>query len=595
MTTCPDRPTGPDPPRIDFQHKGPVQWLAPGVLVRTGREVGLSSVFARFADKREQQAVISMPPIAPPVERSMWLDYVADLGDGFSATATIASLLSEPALDVMVPPSGPGEEPSERRLERGSIMVMGGDEVYPFANAQEYEDRTLGPYRAVHPCSVDEPPDLYAVPGNHDWYDGLTSFLRIFGQGRPLGVWHTAQLRSYFAVQLPARWWLLGIDIQLDTYIDSPQLEFFTNLAVEHFEEGDAVILCSAKPSWVEASEEKPLAYDTLAYFERSVVQAHGANVRLSLTGDEHHYARYVNRAEGDHKITAGGGGAYLSATHHLPAALTLPPVGSRVTVTTRRTYEHEIAYPAIDRSKALRWQIFARIWTNPTFVILPALIYGLLALGITRWGRALAGFDAFKNRIPNPTGIVTGLVVILALMVFTKEKTWSWPGRTIGVVHGVLQLLVALPVVFVALRLPAASWSPIDDGWLRDPVALVLAVVLGAFIGTMLFAAYLALADTQGSFGVNSNELFAAMAIADHKCFLRLYLDHVSGDLTIYPIKVERSPTWRFNIAPAGTQLPPEAPWFVPSAKIGYELIEPPITIGHAPQPVPPVPPVRP
>lgn len=587
MTTCPDRPTGPEPPGLDFRRKASVQWLSPKVLLATGREVGLSSVFARFADKREQQAVIPMPPIVPPTGTSLWLDYVADLGDGFDATATVASLLSEPALEVTLPPPRPGDEPVSATLHRGSILVMGGDEVYPFADSKEYEDRTLGPYRAVHPCSVDEPPQLYAIPGNHDWYDGLTSFLRIFGQNRPVGVWKTAQRRSYFAVQLPARWWLLGIDVQLDTYIDGPQLDYFTALAKEHFQEGDAVILCSAKPSWVEAGEEKPLAYDTLAYFERAVIRDHRANIRLSLTGDLHHYARYVNAEEGDQKITAGGGGAYLAATHHLPGSLVLPPVGSRVTVTTRRTYHRKACYPPVERSKALRWHIFGRIWRNRGFVALPALIYALLALGVTRWGDGVDSYSEYWRRILNPLGIVTAVAVVVVLAGFTKEKTWAWPGRLVGVLHAVVQLAVAFGVVLLIVRAVAASWSPVRGSFLRDPVALGLLVVVGGALGTLVFAAYLCFADSQGSFGVNSNELFAGMALDDHKCFVRLHLDHGTGALTVYPVKIDRVPRWRFNEAAGGEPLPLEAPWFVPDRAVDYTLLEPPITISHDPGPV--------
>ena len=43
-----------------------------------------------------------------------------------------------------------------------------------------------GSDRAAHPT-------VYAIPGNHDWYDGLTGFLRQFGQDRWLGGWRTHQ------------------------------------------------------------------------------------------------------------------------------------------------------------------------------------------------------------------------------------------------------------------------------------------------------------------------------------------------------------------------------------------------------------------
>src|SRR6185437_6806056 len=44
--------------------------------------------------------------------------------------------------------------------ERGRILVMGGDQVYPVPNAAEYENRMLGPYQAALPCVLGEGPEL---------------------------------------------------------------------------------------------------------------------------------------------------------------------------------------------------------------------------------------------------------------------------------------------------------------------------------------------------------------------------------------------------------------------------------------------------
>ena len=138
----------------------------------------------------------------------MWLDHVADLGDGFDPTYTVARLLAADAVEVD-PPEGTQGAPLH--LPRGRLLVLGGDEVYPTPSSTGYEDRTKGPYRAaLPPGAVDPAPFLVALPGNHDWYDGLTAFLRLFAQRRPLGGWRTAQTRSYFAVELPQRWWLVG-------------------------------------------------------------------------------------------------------------------------------------------------------------------------------------------------------------------------------------------------------------------------------------------------------------------------------------------------------------------------------------------------
>ena len=99
-------------------------------------------------------------------------------------------------------------------------------------------------------------PHLFAIPGNHDWYDGLTSFTRLFTQRSWIGAWRTRQRRSYFALRLSDRWWLWATDIQFDTYIDGPQLEYFRKASAD-LKDGHRVILATAKPSWV-GGEARP-------------------------------------------------------------------------------------------------------------------------------------------------------------------------------------------------------------------------------------------------------------------------------------------------------------------------------------------------
>src|SRR4029453_5190986 len=98
-------------------------------------------------------------------------------------------------------------------LPRGRILVLGGDEVYPVASPEGYDHRLEGPRGAPLPLTAPPPAHLYPPPGNHGWFDGLTGFMRLFGQGRWIGGWRTHQTRSYFAAQLPHRWGLWGGEI----------------------------------------------------------------------------------------------------------------------------------------------------------------------------------------------------------------------------------------------------------------------------------------------------------------------------------------------------------------------------------------------
>src|SRR5204862_7153726 len=115
-----------------------------------------------------------------------------------------------------------------------------------------------------------------------------------------------------------------------DTYIDDVQLQYFADLKIGP---GDKVVLLTAKPSWIAAIDGRvePPTWKYLNFFEERMVRDTGARLALTITGDRHHYARYEPTGEGADaaptRLTAGGGGAYLSPTHTLPEALDLKPL----------------------------------------------------------------------------------------------------------------------------------------------------------------------------------------------------------------------------------------------------------------------------
>ncbi|SCL17002.1 hypothetical protein GA0074694_1852 [Micromonospora inyonensis] len=556
----PRRPRSTEPRELGFTPRRAVPWLAPFLLISTGIRTLLAMFFGAYLDKRELQNAFSdgvFRQVGP--DGGLWLDYVADLGDGFDATYSVAYLIAQPELEV-----------DGHRLPRAQALVMGGDQVYPSAGYEAYEDRCKGPYQAALPLATPGGPTLFAVPGNHDWYDGLTAFLRLFVRSRDqyFGGWRTEQSRSYFAVELPADWWLFGLDDQSGSYLDDPQLTYFETAAARLGPQS-RVILAVPAPTWVRAVDT-PTAYDSLDYFIRTVVAPTGATVRLVITGDLHHYARYAGPDR--QLVTCGGGGAYLYPTHKLPERIEVPP---RDTLARRASHSepYDLAgrYPDAARSRRYGWGIFGRLpFRNPGFAALLGTLHTLLMLAMA--GVAANRADSVEQRLFSVPLMAMLLVTVLGAGFFAKPPSASGKRHSrhwiLGITHGLAHVALAAAGTWVWLQLPFYHWP-----WPLPVVAA--AVVYGPVIGLVaseLTAAYLLVA---GSFGVNVNELFAGQGIEDAKSFLRLRIDP-DGTLTIYPIAVDRvSRRWQVN-----PDQSPTASWLVPDAPLAPRLAEPPVTL---------------
>jgi hypothetical protein len=241
----------------DYVQRAPVQWFSPTTAIQTLVRVVRSEV---QIDYREIQACQGDQPsfsyTGDEQTGEMWVDYLADTGDGWNATFSVFSSLWKKAITVT-------HEGQTYHTKRGSVLLMGGDEVYPFGSNTHYMERLVGPMEAAAPrdtgwsrlknrlqnrqhkkgalsradwdkygdsfderlrCLADGmggpnangSPDTFAVAGNHDWYDGLVSFCRLFCEQRMLGGWNTRQTRSYFVVSLSHGWWVVGVDIRLN-------------------------------------------------------------------------------------------------------------------------------------------------------------------------------------------------------------------------------------------------------------------------------------------------------------------------------------------------------------------------------------------
>jgi hypothetical protein len=586
--TPPPRPITLDRSQLRFAPERAVRWYSPGVLTGSGLHVGLTSVFGSFLDKRELQA--RKPPTIDTThadDDDVWIDYTADTGDGFPATMTVASQLARRSVTVDV-------DDAPRELPRGNLLVLGGDEVYPTASADNYENRLEGPFRAALPWTVRDHPALYAIPGNHDWYDGLTGFLRLFTQQRWIGGWTTRQNRSYFAVKLPHHWWLWGIDIQLDMFVDEPQLEFFASV-LDDCEPGDRLILATPVPTWTELEQDSQ-AYRNLAFIERTLLRPRGVELKLTVAGDRHHYTRYTHRASSaepddargpTHKITSGGGGAFLHPTHDLKREVEI--VVDPDDPTDRAAYTMEAAYPDVRRS---RWQALRALelpWRNRSFIFVPALLsvallwtnqFGLRSLGGTDETFAAAGErwgwnDLFVGLFRNPVSAVTVIGVLFALFGFARTPPWVH-GRgpriaarlAMASVHTAAQVAAITAVALASISL--AAWLA-DGAWFTI-LASVTDFALGGIVGSLVVGLYLAAANAIPGVRAHGNETFAAARITRFKNFLRMHLDP-EGRLTVYAIGIDRVVhDWK----PDPANGDPEAAWLVPEdEQIRLHLIE--------------------
>lgn len=551
-----------------------VAWYDPRQLARTGVNVAVSTIFGRNADYRITEALVlpsqddvfgdeaGEPADADGIYdystgKEMWIDYVADTGDGWNSTYAVAHHVSRQELNVQ----GLNEP-----IPRGRVLIFGGDEVYPTANRQVYRERLIDPYEAALPKTEPPNPHVFAIPGNHDWYDSLVSFTRLFCSRRWFGGWQTRQSRSYFALKLPHGWWLVGTDVQLDHDIDVPQVRYFKHVAGT-MSKGDRIILCTAEPHWIYAKVygkyDKEINENNLAFLENKVFC--NQEIAAYLSGDLHHYRRHATDA-GLQKITAGGGGAFLHPTH-----------GADVTELADG-YRLKKAFPPFSESKKLTWKNLGFLFLNPWFGCVTALLYTLTCwsvmanlgrFGIHQWRPAVK--TAIATSIANPTAVFWILLVWGGFLMFTDVHS-KWYRIVAGSLHGSAHVLCTFFIGWGATYVGVNCF-----GWpFKTPRQLLLAgliiFVLGWIVGSIVMGVYLLV--SLNFFKRHQNEAFSAIASPDWKNFLKLRIDP-NGGLTIFPIGIRRvARKWKRSSGVGATYESNDPRATLP------ELIEPPISI---------------
>jgi hypothetical protein len=564
------------PPDIHDRKTYPnmTRWFDPLLLCKLLLNVVTSGMFGRYADRRLMIAALDTVDTETLMDRARaaklpvnangeaWFDFVADLGDGFDSTYAIAYLLGQKSLKV-----------DELDLPRGDALVFGSDEVYPVASADAYHNQFGAPYAFANPDPAPHSSEgipAYAIPGNHDWYDGLEMFLAFFTRERPwhFGAWRTRQRRSYFALQLTDLWWLWCTDIQLADNMDQPQADYFTKIAGQ-MPEGSRIIIASAEPGWLYTKSNRT-SFEILDYAGWIARNAHrNLTVPLLLSGDTHHYSRYATD-KGVQYLVSGGGGAFLHPTHQLADEIEFEFAGTPSKLSLKRDpatnqpSKNEACYPSRAESKKL---VSKNIWfpiTNWDFSILMGLIYWIFSVGISLRN----SLDAY---------IIIAAIFVWAFVGYTRRQERSDTAVVYG--SGFLQGL-AHTLVVIWLTQHAIAWNAGHfqngawwDVWLWLTALLFEVGVPGGIIGGGIFG--LNLLVTCRFFKINTNDAFSALRLDTYKNFLRIRIK--GNEMTIYPIGLDAVPS-RDGWAPNAKGTP--GPVLMPRAPLVPHLIEQPIII---------------
>jgi hypothetical protein len=244
--------------------------------------------------------------------------------------------------------------PLEKCGEDTDFMFISSDVIYPAGSINQYADKFYCPYK-------DYRKRIYAVPGNHDWYDGLVGFMYHFcglaaSARRPMDsrdrsvvgwaarrLWREAEREDegeiergrklrphpeqqpdqpgpYFVIDTkPVR--IIGIDTGITGAIDRDQGEWLRRVSVET---SKPKILITGKPIYVNgkcvAGDIEDGGTGPFCTVDE-IVRYPRHNYVAVIGGDTHNYQRYPVTVEGRtiNYIVSGGAGAYLSPTHRIP------------------------------------------------------------------------------------------------------------------------------------------------------------------------------------------------------------------------------------------------------------------------------------
>ncbi|MDH2424204.1 metallophosphoesterase [Sphaerisporangium sp. TRM90804] len=306
-------------------------WLHPRTLWRSRNEIlaqllgdPSNEVRRRWIAAREERGADPGFRVKPEVGADYSFLVIGDTGEGdASQYAVVPGLLKI------------GEDTS--------FAVVVSDVIYPTGSGNEYGDKFFRPYQ-------DYKAPIYAIPGNHDWYDGLGGFMRVFcdapalSGGRPKFSLSPAGLRGLLwrkpepidearlakaralrsrpeqRAEQPAPYWvidlpglmLVGIDTGITGTVDRDQGAWLRAVSADPRPK----VLITGKPIY-DRNSYHPCPIEDGGTVD-DIVRDPAHNYVAAIGGDTHNYQRYPVEVDGRviQYIVSGGGGAFTHATH---------------------------------------------------------------------------------------------------------------------------------------------------------------------------------------------------------------------------------------------------------------------------------------
>lgn len=329
--------------------KPPLSWLDPRILWASRNDTVAAKLGDPVNDLRRAWIATALGPDAATlsIDRTgggnVSFLVVGDTGEGdASQWATVPALRSV--------------------WDETEFMVLASDVIYPAGAVDEYEQKFYKPYR-------DFTGPIYAVPGNHDWYDELRGFMFHIcgGEERAAPEWtFTDQMPAWKRLLHRALWrrpgrpaatdgavrktwrprdsqqsgqrtpyWtietdhlrIVGIDTGITGEIDRDQGRWLRDVSQDPER---PKVLITGKPVYVD-NEYHPGPIEGGGTVDE-IVRAPEHGYVAAIGGDIHNYQRYpvdVGRGRLIQYIVCGGGGAFMHETHKIPR-VDLPGVDER-------------------------------------------------------------------------------------------------------------------------------------------------------------------------------------------------------------------------------------------------------------------------